>query len=280
MRIGSRSSVAAPAADGSRAADRCRLRATSIGPVFDATEQPVLHVEGLTKRYGDLTVVDDVTFSVGAGETVGILGPNGAGKTTTIHMILGLVTPTAGTVRILGRDPHRDRSALEQVGFTATYVSLPQTLTVRENLRVFARMYGVRNAEERIADLVERLQITHLADRPTRHLSSGQATMAHVAKSLLASPRLLLLDEPTASLDPDAADRARRQITRIAAEEGLTQLITSHNMKEVEELCDRTLFIRGGRIVAEGTPAELYERFGASGLEEVFLTIARNEEAI
>jgi ABC-2 type transport system ATP-binding protein len=248
--------------------------------VSDVEEPPVLQVEGLTKRYGDATVVDDVTFFVRAGETVGILGPNGAGKTTTIHMILGLVTPTAGTVRILGRDPHRDRGALEQVGFTATYVSLPQTLTVRENLRVFARMYGVRNAEDRISDLVERLKITHLADRPTRHLSSGQATMAHVAKSLLASPRLLLLDEPTASLDPDAADRARRQIQQIAAEEGLTQLITSHNMKEVEEMCDRTLFVRNGRIVAEGSPAELYERFGASGLEEVFLTIARNEEAI
>ena len=244
----------------------------------DAGEQPVLQVEGLTKRYGEVAVVDDVTFRLRAGETVGVLGPNGAGKTTTIHMILGLVTPTAGSVRILGRDPHHDRGALEQVAFTATYVSLPQTLTVRENLRVFARMYGVRNAEERIVDLVERLAITHLADKPTRHLSSGQATMAHVAKSLLASPRLLLLDEPTASLDPDAADRARRQIQRIAAEEGITQLITSHNMKEVEELCDRILFIRGGRIVAQGTPAQLYERYAAVDLEEVFLTIARSEE--
>jgi ABC-2 type transport system ATP-binding protein len=244
----------------------------------DAGEQPVLQVEGLTKRYGDVAVVDDVTFRLGAGETVGVLGPNGAGKTTTIHMILGLVTPTSGSVRILGRDPHHDRGALEQVAFTATYVSLPQTLTVRENLRVFARMYGVRNAEERIVDLVERLKITHLADKPTRHLSSGQATMAHVAKSLLASPRLLLLDEPTASLDPDAADRARRQIQQIAAEEGITQLITSHNMKEVEELCDRILFIRGGRIVAEGTTAQLYERYAAVDLEEVFLTIARSEE--
>ena len=244
----------------------------------DPGEQPVLQVEGLTKRYGDVAVVDDVTFRLRAGATVGVLGPNGAGKTTTIHMILGLVTPTSGSVRILGRDPHHDRGALEQVAFTATYVSLPQTLTVRENLRVFARMYGVRNAEERIVDLVERLQITHLADKPTRHLSSGQATMAHVAKSLLASPRLLLLDEPTASLDPDAADRARRQIQQIAAEEGITQLITSHNMKEVEELCDRILFIRGGRIVAEGTPDEPYERYAAVDLEEVFLLIARAEE--
>jgi ABC-2 type transport system ATP-binding protein len=246
--------------------------------VSGADDPPVLQVDNLTKRYGDVTVVDDVSFVVRAGETVGILGPNGAGKTTTIHMILGLVTPSGGSVRILGRDPHTDRVALEQVGFTATYVSLPQTLTVRENLRVFARMYGVRNAEARIADVVERLQITHLADKPTRQLSSGQATMAHVAKSLLASPRLLLLDEPTASLDPDAADRARNQIQTMAAEEGITQLITSHNMKEVEELCDRILFIRGGRIVAEGTAAELYERFGAADMEAVFLAIARSGE--
>jgi ABC-2 type transport system ATP-binding protein len=246
--------------------------------VAHADDPPVLQVEGLTKRYGEALVVDDVSFAVRAGETVGVLGPNGAGKTTTIHMILGLVTPTSGSVRILGRDPHRDRAALEHVGFTATYVSLPQTLTVRENLRVFARMYGVRNAEARIADVVDRLQITHLADKPTRQLSSGQATMAHVAKSLLASPRLLLLDEPTASLDPDAADRARNQIQRIAAEEGITQLITSHNMKEVEELCDRILFIRGGRMVAEGTATELYERFGAADMEAVFLAIARSGE--
>jgi ABC-2 type transport system ATP-binding protein len=239
---------------------------------------PVLEVSGLTKRYGDFVAVNDVTFSIRRGETVGVLGPNGAGKTTTIHMILGLVTPTAGTVRILGRDPHHDRGALEFVGFSATYISLPQTLTLRENLRVFTRMYGVRNGDARIADILGRLRITELAGKPTRSLSSGQATMAHVAKSLLASPRLLLLDEPTASLDPDAADRARRQITGIAREEGITQLITSHNMREVEELCDRILFMRGGRIVAEGTASQLSERYGALDLEEVFLKVARSEE--
>jgi ABC-2 type transport system ATP-binding protein len=243
-------------------------------------DAPVLEASGLTKRYRDFVAVDDVSFSIHQGETVGVLGPNGAGKTTTIHMILGLVTPTAGTVRILGRDPHHDRGALEVVGFTATYVSLPQTLTLRENLRVFARMYGIRNGDIRIADILERLQITQLADKPTRSLSSGQATMAFVAKSLLASPRLLLLDEPTASLDPDAADRARRQTTAIAREEGITQLVTSHNMREVEELCDRVLFMRGGRIVAEGTSRELSERYGVLDLEEVFLKVARSEEEL
>ena len=241
---------------------------------------PVLEVTDLTKRYGDFTAVDEVSFLVRPGETLGVLGPNGAGKTTTIHMILGLVTPTAGSVSILGRDPHHDRGALEHVAFTATYVSLPQTLTVRENLRVFARMYGLVDPEPRIEYLLERLQASHLADRPTRHLSSGQATMAHVAKSLLGSPRLLLLDEPTASLDPDAADRARRQITEIARDEGITQLITSHNMKEVEELCDRILFIMQGRVVAQGTAAELGDRFGATDLEQVFLTIARAPEEV
>ena len=241
---------------------------------------PVLEVVDLTKRFGDFTAVDRVSLRLEAGETVGILGPNGAGKTTTIHTILGLVTPTAGTVSIMGRDPHHDRGALEQVAFTATYVSLPQTLTIRENLRVFARMYGLVHPEPRIDHLLDRLHATHLADRPTRHLSSGQATMAHVAKSLLASPRLLLLDEPTASLDPDAADRARRQITEIAREEGITQLITSHNMKEVEELCDRIVFIVQGRVVAQGTAAELGDRFGAADLEQVFLAIARAPEDV
>src|SRR5207248_337511 len=199
----------------------------------------VLEVRDLTKRFGATTAVDGVSFSVAEGETVGILGPNGAGKTTTIHMLLGLITPTSGEIRILGRDPHADRGALQNVGFSATYVHLPQTLTVRENLTVFARLYSVQRPQERIDHLLERLGAMHLRDRITRGLSSGQATMTHLAKSLLASPRLLLLDEPTASLDPDAADRARRQVQEIAKEENITSLITSHNMREVEELCDR-----------------------------------------
>ncbi len=239
---------------------------------------PILEVEGLTKQFRSVRAVDDVSFTVAAGETVGILGPNGIGKTTTIHMILGLVTPTAGSVRILGRGPHTDRGALQAVGFSATYVSLPQTLTVRENLTVFAHLYEVRNARSRIDHLLARLGVEPLRDRPTRHLSSGQATIAHIAKSLLHSPRLLLLDEPTASLDPDAADRARRQILEIAREEGMTLLITSHNMREVGEMCDHILFVRGGRLVAQGTPGELSARFAAADLEEVFLKVARAGE--
>jgi ABC-2 type transport system ATP-binding protein len=238
---------------------------------------PVLEVRDLTKRFGSFTAVERVSFSVFPHETVGVLGPNGAGKTTTIHMILGLITPTSGSVSVLGRDPHSDRGALEAVGFTATYVSLPQTLTVYENLRVFAELYGVRGATARIDHLLDRLRISHLRDRPVRHLSSGQQTMAHVAKSLLQSPRLLLLDEPTASLDPDAADRARSQLRDMARDEGMTMVITSHNMREVAEMCDRILFVRGGRLVAEGTAEELSARFAASDLEEVFLRVAREE---
>lgn len=241
-------------------------------------DHAVLDVRSLTKRFARTTAVQDVSFTVWPGETVGLLGPNGAGKTTTIHMILALIVPTAGSVRILGRDPQHDRSALQSVGFTATYVSLPQTLTVRENLRVFAGLYGVRDANRRIDQVLERLGIAHLRDRPVRQLSSGQQTMAHVAKSLLHSPPLLLLDEPTASLDPEAADRARRQLVAFARDEGMTMLITSHNMREVAELCDRILFIRGGRLVAEGTAQELSERFVASDLEEVFLKVAREAE--
>ncbi len=243
------------------------------------SDVPVLEVQDLTKRFRTTLAVDGVSFSVRAGETVGILGPNGAGKTTTIHMILGLTTPTAGSVRILGRDPHADRGALQNVGFSATYVSFPQTLTVRENLKVYALLYEVPDARGRIDHLLERLGVSHLADKPTRALSSGQATMVHLAKSLLHSPRLLLLDEPTASLDPDAADRARRQIREIAREEGITQLITSHNMREVERLCDRILFLSAGRLIAQGTSAELSDRFRAADLEEVFLKVARAEEA-
>lgn len=242
------------------------------------TGSPVLEVANLTKRFGPVVAVDDVSFRVEAGETLGLVGPNGAGKTTTIHMILGLTTPTAGSIRILGRDPHADRSILGKVNFSATYVSLPQTLTVRENLHVFARLYGVRPPRARVQEILERLGAAALADRLTRSLSSGQATMVAIAKSLVNSPRLLLLDEPTASLDPDAADRTRGTLRRIAREERMTLLVTSHNMRELTEMCNRIVFIHGGRVVATGTPAELQTQFGAADLEEVFLRLTRGGE--
>lgn len=237
--------------------------------------EPILEVDALTKRFGSTLAVDGVSFRVRAGETVGLVGPNGAGKTTTIHMIIGLVTPTSGQVRILGRDPLRDRSALQQVNFSATYVSFPQTLTVRENLTIFARLYEVPHAKRRVEEVLARLGVPHFAGMLTRSLSSGQATLVHMAKALLNAPRLLLLDEPTASLDPDAAHRARDLLKTIAAEEALTTLLTSHNMRELEAMCDRIIFIHHGRIVAEGTTAELSEAYGAEDLEGVFLDIVR-----
>jgi ABC-2 type transport system ATP-binding protein len=236
---------------------------------------PVLDVEGLTKRFGSTLAVDGISFRLHAGETVGLVGPNGAGKTTTIHMILGLITPTSGEVRILGRDPNRDRGALQAVNFSATYVSLPQTLTVRENLTVFAHLYELARPRERVEKVLERLGIPHFADRTTRSLSSGQATLVHIAKALLNSPQLLLLDEPTASLDPDAAHRTRDLLRSIARDEGLTMLITSHNMREVETMCDRIVFIHNGRIAAQGTAAELSATFGQEDLEGVFLHVTR-----
>jgi ABC-2 type transport system ATP-binding protein len=246
-----------------------------MGP---AMAQPaVLEVAGLSKRFGDVVAVDDVSFSIDEGARVGLVGQNGAGKTTTIHMILSLVTPTSGSVRILGRDPHTDRGALAAVNFSATYVSLPQTLTVRENLHVFARLYGVPHPRRRADEVLERLGVPHLADRATRSLSSGQATMTHIAKALLNSPRLLLLDEPTASLDPDAADRARTVLRRVAAEDGTTLLITSHNMRELSQMCERIIFIHRGRVVADDSPDELNVRFGTDDLEQVFLKLARSD---
>lgn len=235
----------------------------------------VLEVTDLAKRFGKVTAVAGVSFSVREGETLGILGSNGAGKTTTMHMILSLTSPSAGSIRICGRDPWRDREVLGKVGFAATYVSLPQTLTVFENLSIFARIYSVPNATDRIDHVLERLESMPLRDRLCRDLSSGQSTMVTLAKALLNSPSLLLLDEPTASLDPDAADRTRRHLQEFAREECTSTLITSHNMREVAELCDRVIFMHKGEIVAEGTPDELNERFAADDLEGVFINIAR-----
>lgn len=236
---------------------------------------PVLELSDLTKRFGDVVAVDGISFAIPPGAAVGLVGPNGAGKTTTIHMILALITPTAGTVRILGRDPHRDRSALAAVNFSATYVSLPQTLTVEENLNVFARLYGVPHPRRRIAEVLERLDIAAFADRQSRALSSGQSTMVHVAKALLNHPRLLLLDEPTASLDPDTADRARDVLLSIAREEGMTLLITSHNMAELTQMCDRIIFIHRGQIIADDAPDALVARYGADDLTDMFIRVAR-----
>ena len=239
-----------------------------------------IEVEGLTKRYGDVLAVDGVSFRVAPGQTLGLLGGNGAGKTTTIAMLLGLLIPSAGTIRIMGRDMARDRfAALARMNFSSPYIALPSRLTVAENLRVYGHLYGVRGLEARIRELAGQLDLTGLLSRPSGALSAGQKTRVALAKSLINRPDLLLLDEPTASLDPDTGDMVRTWLERYRTESGCTILLASHNMPEVERLCGEVLMLKQGRIVDRGAPADLVGRYGLEDLEQVFLDIARRREA-
>ena len=235
-----------------------------------------IQVQGLTKRYGDVTAVDGITFSVASGGTLGLLGGNGAGKTTTIAMLLGLLIPTAGSIRILGHDMARDRfAALARMNFSSPYIALPSRLSVAENLRVYGHLYGVRGLEARIRELAAQLDLAGLLNRPAGNLSAGQKTRVALAKSLINRPDVLLLDEPTASLDPDTGDMVRGWLERYRQESGCTILLASHNMAEVERLCDSVLMLKQGRIVDSGSPPELLDRYGRNDLEQVFLDIAR-----
>jgi ABC-2 type transport system ATP-binding protein len=233
-------------------------------------------VKDLTKVYGTVTAVNDITFSLKPRSTVALLGGNGAGKTTTIAMLLGLVVPTSGEVRVFGADMARNRYQVAQrINFQSPYVDLPMRLTVRQNLTVYAGLYGVANEAERIAFLAEDLQIEGLLDRPTGKLSAGQKTRVGLAKALLNSPELLLLDEPTASLDPDTADWVRQKLKDYADSRRATILFASHNMAEVERLADRVILLDAGRILEDDTPAVLTEAYGRETLEEVFLDVVR-----
>ena len=236
-------------------------------------------VQDLTKRYGATLAVDAISFAVPRGATVGLLGGNGAGKTTTIAMLLALLIPSSGSVRVLGRDMARDRfAALARMNFSSPYVALPHRLTVGENLRVYAHLYGVRRAAARIAELASELDLGALLDRPAGQLSAGQKTRVALAKALINRPDVLLLDEPTASLDPDTGDLVRGWLERYRAQSGCTILLASHNMAEVERLCSNVLVLKRGRIVDRGSPQALVARYGRHDLEEVFLDIARNPE--
>ena len=238
-----------------------------------------IRVTGLTKRYAATLAVDGIDFSAPAGATIGLLGGNGAGKTTTIAMLLGLLIPTAGHIVVLGHDMARDRfAALARMNFSSPYVALPARLTVAENFRVYGHLYGVRGIENRIGELADQLDLRGLLDRPAGELSAGQKTRVALAKSLINRPELLLLDEPTASLDPDTGDMVRSWLERYRAESGCTILLASHNMAEVERLCSDVLMMKQGRIVDRGSPAALLERYGRDDLEEVFLDIARNRQ--
>jgi ABC-2 type transport system ATP-binding protein len=246
-------------------------------PSTPAAAAPVIDVQALTKRYQDITAVDDVSFVVPGGQITALLGGNGAGKTTTLSMLLGLLIPTAGRIHIFGEDMLRHRyRVLPRLNFSSPYVDLPHRLTVRENLTVFAGLYSLRRPAARIRELAGELDFAVLLDRKAGSLSSGQKTRVALAKAMLNRPELLLLDEPTASLDPDTADWVRTYLERYARETQASILLASHNMAEVERLAADVLMMKAGRIVDRGAPADLIARYGRQTLEDVFLDIARD----
>ena len=243
---------------------------------LDPSAAPAIEVAGLTRRFDEIVAVDAIEFAVARGSVAALLGGNGAGKTTTLSMLLGLLLPSAGTIRVLGVDMSRHRyRVLHRINFSSPYVELPYRLSVRQNLGVYADLYGVDDPKARIETLAADLEIVGLLDRRTGSLSAGQKTRVALAKALLNAPDLLLLDEPTASLDPDTGDWVRGYLESYIARTGATVLLASHNMAEVERLCDDVMMMREGRIVDRGTPAELIDRYGRRTLEEVFLDIAR-----
>ena len=238
-------------------------------------QTPAIAVDRLVKRYKGVGAVDGKSFKLAAGSVTGLLGGNGAGKTTTIAIIMGLVTPTSGAVSVLGAQMPRERyRVLHRMNFESPYVDMPMRLTVRQNLSVFAQLYAVPDILERIASLAAELDLTEFLDRPTGKLSAGQKTRVSLAKSLLNRPEVLLLDEPTASLDPDTADWVRTRLEQYQAENRATVLLASHNMNE-ERLCERVIIMKKGRIEDDDTPAHLLARYGRENLEEVFLDVAR-----
>ena len=240
------------------------------------SEEFAVEVQGLRKLYGQVVAVADLSFVVPRGWTTALLGPNGAGKTTTMAMLLGLLRPTAGRIRLLGKPmpAHRYR-VLARMNFTSPYVDLPMRLTVRQNLMVHADLYGVPAPRQRIEALARELELAPFLDRASGRLSAGQKTRVLLAKALINRPDLLLLDEPTASLDPDTADRLRGYLERYQAESGATILLASHHMGEVERLADEVLMLQEGRLFDRGSPRELLTRYGRDDLEAVFLDVAR-----
>ena len=243
---------------------------------IDVDHPPAIAVEDLCKKYRSHWAVDEVNFIVPKGWTIGLLGGNGAGKTTTIAMIMGLVVPTAGRAMVLGCDMARDRHrVLSRMNFESPYVALPGRLTVRENLTVFGRLYGVPNVKTRIAELTEDFELGDILDCATGRLSAGQKTRVSVAKALINDPEVLLLDEPTASLDPDRAEWVRSRLRDYQERRGATILLSSHNMSEVEKLCDFVVIMSRGRVIAMGRPYELVQRFQCKDLDEVFVYLAR-----
>ncbi len=241
------------------------------------SSEPALVVANLVKRFGKITAVNDISFTVERGSVTALLGGNGAGKTTTMAMLLGALKPTSGAIHALGIDmAHHRYDAIPRMNFSSPYVALPARLTVRENLTVFAHLYGLDRIKERIERIAESFEMKDLLKTAVGKLSAGQKTRAGLAKALLNEPELLLLDEPTASLDPDTADWIRTYFETYTRQTGATILLASHHMGEVERLCNSALMMRHGTIADRGSPSELIARYGRQNLEEVFLDIARD----
>jgi ABC-2 type transport system ATP-binding protein len=238
----------------------------------------VVEIRNLTKRFDQFTAVNNISFDIKEGEILGLLGPNGAGKTTTIHMLLGLITPTAGSIHMFGLDLTKHRETiLRQVNFSSTYISMPFSLTVEENLKVIARLYELKHIKQRIDDIVKKLEMEDIRHKLTRKLSSGQMSRLTLAKAIMTEPKVLFLDEPTASLDPDIVNKIKSFLKEYQRSEGLSILYTSHNMREMEEMSNRIIFLQRGKIVAEGTAPEIIQRYEQRDLEEVFLKLAREQ---
>lgn len=239
---------------------------------------PIVEVSNLTKVFDGFIAVDHISFSLYPGEIVGLLGPNGAGKTTTLQMLLGTLTPTGGSVKIFGLDLNKYRQTiLGRINFSSAYTSMPSALSIYENLRVFAALYGVRNYHKMIDEIMHLFDLSGLKDKLAETLSSGQLTRLSLAKAFLNDPEILFLDEPTSSLDPYIADRIRSVLKMRRDSNGLCIFYTSHNMKEMEEMCDRIIFLHRGKIIAEGTPGAILKRYEEEHLESLFLKIARED---
>ena len=237
-----------------------------------------IEIENLNKQYNNILAVRNINFKINKGSIVGLLGPNGCGKTTTIGMMLGLIKPTSGTVFINGQNIENENNRtkiLEKVNFISPYVELPKKLTVQENLKVYGKMYGVNDLQDKISDLMKELNLLEFEKRKTGELSSGQKNRVSLAKALINDPEILLLDEPTASLDPDVGDYIRTYIEDFASKKGTTILLASHNMNEVERLCSEVMMMKNGQIIDKGTCKSLINKHGRKNLEETFLKIVR-----
>ena len=237
-----------------------------------------IEIKNLNKQYNNIVAVKNIDFKINEGSIVGLLGPNGCGKTTTIGMMLGLIKPTSGSVFIKGKNIENENNRtniLEKMNFISPYVELPKKLTVEENLKVYGRMYGVSNLLDKISDLMKKLNLLEFRKRKTGELSSGQKNRVSLAKALINDPEILLLDEPTASLDPDVGDYIRTYIEDFASKKGTTILLASHNMNEVERLCNEVMMMKNGSIIDKGTCSSLINKHGRKNLEETFLKIVR-----